>query len=104
GTAAKALQAANQPFNLLISDRGRRVFIFPQCFAERQAAGAIPAELLATGVNPAAFEVAGHLLLKRAQDFEEATEDVAIRLLAQASLSEERFLAVANLCFGGGCQ
>ncbi|GLI65765.1 hypothetical protein VaNZ11_009380 [Volvox africanus] len=103
GTAAERLQAANQPFNLLITDRGRRVFLFPQCFAERQAAGAVPAELLATGVNPAAFEIAGHLLLKRTQDFEEATEEVAIRLLAQASLSEERFLAVANMCFGRSC-
>ncbi|GIL61252.1 hypothetical protein Vafri_15608 [Volvox africanus] len=104
GTAAERLQAANQPFNLLITDRGRRVFLFPQCFAERQAAGAVPAELLATGVNPAAFEIAGHLLLKRTEDFEEATEEIAVRLLVQASLCEERFLAVANMCFGRSCQ
>ncbi|GLI61782.1 hypothetical protein VaNZ11_004281 [Volvox africanus] len=104
GTAAERLQAANQPFNILMSSEGRRVFLFPQCFAERQAAGVIPLDLLQTGVNPAAFEIAGHLLLKRAHDYEEATEDFAIRLLAQASLSEERFLAVANMCFGSGCQ
>ncbi|GIL85524.1 hypothetical protein Vretimale_13355 [Volvox reticuliferus] len=104
GMAAERLQAANQPFNLIISSGGRRVFLFPQCFAERQAAGAIPLELLETGVNPAAFEIAGHLLLKRAQDYEGATEEFAIRLLAQASLSEDQFLAVANMCFGSGCQ
>ncbi|EFJ50199.1 hypothetical protein VOLCADRAFT_58668 [Volvox carteri f. nagariensis] len=98
---AERLQAANQPFNLLISDAGRRVFLFPQCFAERQAAGLIPPELLETGVNPAAFEIAGHLVLKRTQDYTEATEDLAMQLLAQASLSEERFMSLARLCFGG---
>ncbi|GLC43999.1 hypothetical protein PLESTB_000218400 [Pleodorina starrii] len=101
--AAERLQAVSQPFNLLMSDAGRRVFIFPQCFAERQAAGDMPPELIDTGVNPAAFEIAGHLLLKRAQDFEGASEELACRLLSQASLPEERFMAVARMCFGGAC-
>ncbi|KAG2443234.1 hypothetical protein HYH02_009307 [Chlamydomonas schloesseri] len=98
--AAGALQAANQPFNVIASDGGRRVFLFPQCYAERQAAGEVPEELLDTGVNPASFEIAGHLVLKRAADFEAADEAWAARLLAAVSLSEERFWEVAALCFG----
>jgi GDP-L-galactose phosphorylase len=47
--AALALQAINQPFNLLISDCGGRVFVVPQCYAEKQAKGVVPEHLLATG-------------------------------------------------------
>ncbi|KAG2497289.1 hypothetical protein HYH03_004872 [Edaphochlamys debaryana] len=100
GEAALRMQAANQPFNLFISDQGRRVFVLPQCYAERQAAGVVPAELLDTGVNPASFEIAGHMVLKRAEDFEGATEEWATRLLAGVSLEEERFVALARACFG----
>ncbi|GFR49176.1 hypothetical protein Agub_g11199 [Astrephomene gubernaculifera] len=102
GTAAERMQAVNQPFNLLVSDAGRRVFVFPQCYAERQAAGVVPDELLDTGVNPASFEIAGHLVLKRGQDFAAADEAWACRLLQEVSLSEERFMEVASMCFGGG--
>lgn len=98
--AADAMQAANQPFNIIASDGGRRVFLFPQCYAERQAAGEVPEELLDTGVNPASFEIAGHLVLKRAEDFALADEAWAARLLSGVSLSEERFMEVANMCFG----
>ncbi|KXZ45054.1 hypothetical protein GPECTOR_59g663 [Gonium pectorale] len=100
GVAAQRMQAANQPFNLLVSDAGRRVFVMPQCYAERQAAGVVPDELLDTGVNPASFEVAGHLVLKRREDYEVADEGWAARLLAAVSLDEARFMAVAEMCFG----
>ena len=36
-----------------------------QCFAEQLAKGAVPEDLIDTGINPAAFEIAGHMLLKR---------------------------------------
>ncbi|PNH06914.1 GDP-L-galactose phosphorylase 2 [Tetrabaena socialis] len=104
GAAAQRMQDANQPFNLLISEGGARVFVFPQRYAERQAAGLVSAELLDTGVNPAAFEIAGHILLKRPEDYEAASEGWAGRLLAEVSLEEDRFLEVADLCFGvRGC-
>ncbi len=49
GNAALVMQAANVPHNVLICDSGRRTFIFPQCYAEKQARGEVPEELLATG-------------------------------------------------------
>jgi hypothetical protein len=42
-------QAANQPFNMLISACGGRAFLVPQCYAEKQAKGVVPEHLLATG-------------------------------------------------------
>lgn len=94
------LQAADQPFNVFIVEQGARVFIWPQCYAQRQVAGEVPADLLDTGVNPAVFEVAGHLVLKRAEDFHGATDAWAQRLLAAVSLTstdcgqlEQLFLA-----------
>lgn len=47
--------------------------------------------MLETGINPAVFEIAGHLLYKRPADYEAATQDFAWRLLEQASLTEGEF-------------
>ncbi len=88
------LQAADQPYNLLFVDGGARAFVWPQCYAERQAAGAVPADMLDTGVNPAVFEVAGHLILKRAEDYEQAADAWGARLLAGVSLPASRFAAL----------
>lgn len=44
------LQDENIPYNVLIADRGSRVFVLPQCFAERQARGEVDAEILDTQV------------------------------------------------------
>ena len=88
------LQDNNIPYNVLISDCGKRVFILPQCYAEKQALGEVSAELLDTQVNPAVWEISGHMVLKRKEDYEEASEQNAWRLLAEVSLSEERFQEV----------
>lgn len=56
-------------------------------------------ELLDTQVNPAVWEVSGHMVLKRKKDYEEASEENAWRLLAEVSLSEERFHEVNALIF-----
>jgi GDP-L-galactose phosphorylase len=96
GAAAEALQAANVPFNLLIADRGARVFLIPQRFAARVARGDVPEDLLATGINPAVFEIAGHLLYKRQEDYDTASQETAWRLLAEASLTEEEFAALCD--------
>lgn len=53
-----------------------------------QAKGTLPAEVLDTQVDPAAFELSGHLVLKRAQDFDAVTQDFCWRLLECASLDE----------------
>ncbi|XP_030441061.1 GDP-L-galactose phosphorylase 1-like [Syzygium oleosum] len=88
------LQHNNIPFNVLISDCGKRVFLFPQCYAKKQAQGEVSQELLETQVNPAVWEISGHIVLKRREDFENASEDYAWRLLAEVSLSEESFQEV----------
>lgn len=70
-----------------------------QCYAEKQALGEVSAELLDTQVNPAVWEISGHMVLKRKKDYEEASEENAWRLLAEVSLSEERFQEVSDLIF-----
>ncbi|CAH8337012.1 unnamed protein product [Eruca vesicaria subsp. sativa] len=93
------LQNNNIPFNILISDCGRKIFLMLQCFAERQALGEVSTEVLDTQVNPAVWEVSGHMVLKRREDYEGATEEKIWRLLAEASVSEERFKEVKDLIF-----
>ncbi|KAL3733440.1 hypothetical protein ACJRO7_022893 [Eucalyptus globulus] len=93
------LQDNNIPYNVLISDCGKRIFLFPQCYAEKQALGEVDAEVLDTQVNPAVWEISGHMVLKRKKDYEEASEENAWRLLAEVSLSEERFREVSDLIF-----
>ena len=93
------LQDHNIPYNVLISDSGKRIFILPQCYAEKQALGEVSSELLDTQVNPAVWEISGHMVLKRKEDYEGATEQKAWRLLAEVSLSEERFQEVLAIIF-----
>lgn len=97
--ACICLQNSNIPYNVLISDSGRRIFVLPQCYAERQALGEVRPELLDTQVNPAVWEISGHMVLKRKEDYEEASEEKAWRLLAEVSLSEERFKEVKDIIF-----
>ncbi|KDP39175.1 hypothetical protein JCGZ_00932 [Jatropha curcas] len=97
--ACICLQDNNIPYNVLISDCGKRNFLLPQCYAEKQALGEVNPEILDTQVNPAVWEISGHMVLKRKKDFEEATEENAWRLLAEVSLSEARFQEVNALIF-----
>ena len=97
------LQDNNVPCNVLISDSGRKIFLFPQCYAEKQALGEVSQELLDTQVNPAVWEISGHIVLKRRDDYEEASEASAWRLLAVVSLSEARFEEVKAYIFDAAC-
>lgn len=97
--ACVCLQENNIPYNVLISDCGKRIFLLPQCYAEKQALGEVSAELLDTQVNPAVWEISGHMVLKRRKDYDEASEENAWRLLAEVSLSDERFREVNALIF-----
>ncbi|XP_013714674.2 GDP-L-galactose phosphorylase 2-like [Brassica napus] len=102
--ASVCLQNNNIPFNILISDSGKRIFLLPQCYAEKQALGGVSSELLDTQVNPAVWEMSGHMVLKRKKDYEGATEEKAWSLLAEVSLSEERFKEVITMIFEAtGC-
>ncbi|KAI3673821.1 hypothetical protein L6452_39951 [Arctium lappa] len=93
------LQDNNIPYNVLISDSGKRIFLLPQCYAEKQALGEVSSELLDTQVNPAVWEISGHMVLKRKEDYNGASEENAWRLLAEVSLSEERFQEVTTIVF-----
>ncbi|KVI10393.1 hypothetical protein Ccrd_011199 [Cynara cardunculus var. scolymus] len=69
------------------------------CYAEKQALGEVSPEVLDTQVNPAVWEISGHMVLKRKEDYEWASEEKAWRLLAEVSLSEERFHEVITIIF-----
>ncbi|XP_039057258.1 GDP-L-galactose phosphorylase 1-like isoform X2 [Hibiscus syriacus] len=97
--ACICLQENNIPYNVLICDCGKRIFLLPQCYAEKQALGEVSPELLDTQVNPAVWEISGHMVLKRWKDYDDASEENAWRLLAEVSLSDERFLEVTELIF-----
>lgn len=62
---------------------------------------ALPADVLESQVDPAAWEIAGHIVLKRQQDYDEVTQEGAWRLLELASCSEQRFAEVARLALDG---
>uniref|UniRef100_A0A7C9AW94 Uncharacterized protein n=1 Tax=Opuntia streptacantha TaxID=393608 RepID=A0A7C9AW94_OPUST len=98
------LQNTNIPYNVLIADSGKRIFLLPQCYAEKQALGEVSPELLDTQVNPAVWEISGHIVLKRRKDYDEASEENAWKLLAEVSLSEARFEEVKAMVFEAiGC-
>ncbi|KAI0488917.1 hypothetical protein KFK09_028756 [Dendrobium nobile] len=83
------LEVNNQPYNMLISDSGKRIFVFLQCFAERQALGKVSQEILDTQVNPAAWEISGYLVMKRRKDYEEASEQNICGFFEEVSLSDK---------------
>ncbi|XP_002976520.2 GDP-L-galactose phosphorylase 1 [Selaginella moellendorffii] len=95
----KGLQGRNIPYNILIANKGCQIFLFPQCYAEKQARGEVDLEILETQVNPAVWEISGHIVLKRKEDFERATEEYAWRLLAEVSVSEKVFDEIIKLVF-----
>merc|ERR1712222_87159 len=84
----------NIPYNLLIVDCGARVFLFPQKFDENKRLNAIPEEILDTQVIPACFEIGGHMVMKRKEDYENLTEGMICKILSYASLTETEFKAV----------
>jgi len=55
-------------------------------------------DLLETQVNPAVFEIAGHMIMKRKEDYDFMTEARAEELLAAVSLGPEAFGEVKALC------
>ncbi|XP_062228810.1 GDP-L-galactose phosphorylase 1-like isoform X2 [Phragmites australis] len=85
------LQESNRPFNVLISESGNRVFLLPQCYAEKQLLGKASQEFLDMRINPAIWELSGHLVLKRRKDYDEASETNVCRFLVEPSLSGTEF-------------
>ena len=103
GAACERLAGAGVPHNLFIADCGQRAFLFPNVFGAAKAAGTVPDDLLDTGVDPACFELAGHMVFKRDCDFElPAAGALALvdRLLALASPPQAEFEAIVQLALG----
>ena len=89
--ACQRLTAANIPHNLFVVDCGQRVFLFPNAFAQAKASKRVPADLLDTMVDPAAFEISGHIIMKRQQDYDDLSQEYIWRLLEYASFTEDEF-------------
>ncbi|KAF8664891.1 hypothetical protein HU200_054207 [Digitaria exilis] len=85
------LQDSNRPFNVLISESGKRVFLLPQSYAEKQLLGKASQEFLDMRINPAIWELSGHLVLKRRKDYDDTSEANISRFLVEAGLSETEF-------------
>jgi len=97
--ACNVLERKNIPYNLLIVDCGARVFLFPQKFDENKKAGLIPEDVLDTQVNPACFEIGGHMVLKRKEDYDQVCEEKICELLSYASLSKDEFKNIEQELF-----
>lgn len=90
-TACVFLQDNNHPYNVLITDAGKRVLLFLQCYAAKRAYGEVSQEIVNNQVNPAIWEISGYMVLKRRKDMEEASEENILSFLSLVSVSEERF-------------
>mmetsp|Transcript_19561 Transcript_19561/g.66535 ORF Transcript_19561/g.66535 Transcript_19561/m.66535 type:complete len:427 (-) Transcript_19561:252-1532(-) len=95
--ACERMQQENIPFNLFIADMGCRIFLIPNVFSERIAGGMVPEHVMETGINPAVFEISGHMLYKDRKDWNATTEQACLEILSYASLSEEAFERVLSL-------
>lgn len=51
-------------------------------------------------VDPAGFEISGHLILKRQEDYDNVTQEWVWRLLSFASLSQAEFEDFVDLALG----
>lgn len=98
GRVCMKLQEMDVPYNMVIVDCGARVILWPQCFLQKLANGEIPQELLETQIYPAVSEIAGHVIVKRAKDFEEFDQEKVWKLLSEASLPADRFAALTKAC------
>ncbi|XP_057971916.1 GDP-L-galactose phosphorylase 1-like [Malania oleifera] len=76
----------NFSYSLLLSDCGKKIFLFPQVPTSADSC-ALPA-----------WECGGHFLFKSRSDFDEATEEAILERLAAASLDDERFQEVEQFC------
>ena len=101
GDACTRLAAANVPHNVFVVDCGQRAFLFPNLFGTHKANGTVPEDLLETQVDPACFELAGHMVFKRRGDFHDLREDEAYnlvwRLLAAATPEPEEFARIVRI-------
>ena len=51
-------------------------------------------------MDPAAFEISGHIIFKRSQDYKDVSQEAVWRLLSYASYSEADVLDIARKALG----
>ncbi|KAL5773852.1 hypothetical protein ACOSP7_011409 [Xanthoceras sorbifolium] len=78
------LEEKNIPYNILISDCGKKIFLFLQT--------------LATSCNLSAWECSGYFLFRSRNEFDQVTEYAMRKHLCAVSLADEGFQAVKQLC------
>ncbi|XP_011624021.1 GDP-L-galactose phosphorylase 1 isoform X2 [Amborella trichopoda] len=86
------LQDQDVPHKLLITDCGTKIFLFPQGQNEAMVQG------FKTGSNPSAWECVGYFVFKTKLEFDQATEESILKRLTAASLNNENFQALKQLC------
>jgi GDP-L-galactose phosphorylase len=69
-----------------------------QCYAEKQLLGKVSQEFLDMRINPVIWELSGHLILKKREDYDEASEATICRFLEEASIAETEFQELKR-CF-----
>lgn len=79
------LEERNAVFSLLITDCGRKIFLFPQAQSS-------------SAVHLSAWECAGYFVFKKALEFDNTSEDEISKILASVSLDDGAFLALKQLC------
>lgn len=98
GGLCQRLSVKNIPHNIMVVDRGARVFLIPNSFSARKARNELPEDVIESQVDPAVFEISGHIVLKRKEDYEKADQEWVWKLLECASVSDEKFDEVVDLC------
>ncbi|XP_020595191.1 GDP-L-galactose phosphorylase 1-like [Phalaenopsis equestris] len=88
GEICSTLQRRSTVFNLLISDCGTKMFLFPQV------------HLLVTGRHLHAWECGGYFLYSKSSDFDDASEPEISERLASVSMDAEGFQSLKQLCCG----
>lgn len=97
GKFCQCLSSRNIPHNMLIVDKGARVFVIPNAFSQRKAKNELPQDVLDSQVDPAVFEISGHQLMKRKEDYDGLTEEWVIRMLRCACVEDDTFDSVVQL-------
>ncbi|KAK4858354.1 hypothetical protein QYF36_015118 [Acer negundo] len=79
------LQEKNIPYSILISDCGKKIFLFLQT--------------LGTSCKLSAWECSGYFLFRSRSEFDQVTERAMRKHLSAVSLDDEGFQTVKQLCF-----
>ncbi|KAM7271655.1 hypothetical protein ACFE04_030869 [Oxalis oulophora] len=84
------IQSMNVPYNLLISECGKNIFLFLQN--------------VSTSCGISSWECGGYFMFKSRFEFDRANEEDMLQRMVTASLDDEGFLMVKQLCCSIACK